>query len=200
MTTAADTLALRDRALAQAGEVVSALRPEHAQLPTPCSEWDVEAVLAHVIGQDLRNFEAVARGESADWRRPPEPLGADWHAAFDERAARVRTAWEGADLDAVITTPSGMQAPLSVQLNQQIAELALHAWDLTRAADLRMTLDDEVAEAGLAWGRQMLRPEARGAGKPFGEEVTVPDSAPAYARLAGWFGRDPDWRAGRTGV
>ena len=27
----------------------------------------------------------------------------------------------------------------------------------------------------------------------FGVEVPVPDDAPVYDRLAGWFGRDPDW-------
>jgi hypothetical protein len=39
----------------------------------------------------------------------------------------------------------------------------------------------------------MLRPEFRGPGKAFGVEVPVPDDAPAYERLAGWFGRNPGW-------
>jgi hypothetical protein len=39
----------------------------------------------------------------------------------------------------------------------------------------------------------MLRPEFRGPDKAFGQEITVPRHAPAYQRLAGWFGRDPDW-------
>ena len=29
----------------------------------------------------------------------------------------------------------------------------------------------------------------------FGVEVPVPDDAPVYDRLAGWFGRDPGWTA-----
>jgi len=39
----------------------------------------------------------------------------------------------------------------------------------------------------------VLRPEHRGAGNAFGAEVSVPLDAPAYERLAGWFGRDPRW-------
>ena len=37
------------------------------------------------------------------------------------------------------------------------------------------------------------RPEFRGPDKAFGLEVPVPPDAPAYQRLAGWFGRDPGW-------
>jgi hypothetical protein len=55
-------------------------------------------------------------------------------------------------------------------------------------------LDDELAEHALAWSRGMLRPEYRGPDKAFGVEVPVAGDAPAYDRLAGWFGRDPDWR------
>jgi hypothetical protein len=42
----------------------------------------------------------------------------------------------------------------------------------------------------------MLRPEFRGPDKAFGVEVPVPDDAPVYDRLAGWFGRDPGWTPG----
>jgi hypothetical protein len=48
-----------------------------------------------------------------------------------------------------------------------------------------------LAEHALAWSRRMLRPEYRGSA--FGPEVLVKQDAPAYQRLAGWFGRDPRW-------
>jgi hypothetical protein len=41
----------------------------------------------------------------------------------------------------------------------------------------------------------MLTPEFRGEGKPFGEEVPVPENADAVTRLLGFIGRDPSWRA-----
>ena len=44
--------------------------------------------------------------------------------------------------------------------------------------------------------RGMLRPEFRGPDKAYGVEVPVPDDAPAYDRLAGWFGRNPGWTPG----
>jgi hypothetical protein len=70
----------------------------------------------------------------------------------------------------------------------------VHAWDLTRTAQSSISLDDGLADHALAWSRQMLQPQFRGDGKAFGEEIPVPADAPAYERLAGWFGRDPYWQ------
>jgi uncharacterized protein (TIGR03086 family) len=69
----------------------------------------------------------------------------------------------------------------------------MHDWDLARATGQPAELDPALAEHALRWSRGMLRPEFRGPGKAFGVEVPVPDDAPAYERLAGWFGRDPGW-------
>jgi hypothetical protein len=54
-------------------------------------------------------------------------------------------------------------------------------------------LDPALAEHALRWSRQMLRPEFRGPDRAFGPEVPVRPDAPACQRLAGWFGRDPNW-------
>jgi hypothetical protein len=57
----------------------------------------------------------------------------------------------------------------------------------------RADLDPRLAEHALNWSHQVLRPEHRGSVNAFGAEVSVPLDAPAYGRLAGWFGRDPRW-------
>ena len=88
----------------------------------------------------------------------------------------------------------GGEAPLRARADQQITELAVHDWDLARATGQDLAgLDPALAEHALAWSRGMLRPEFRGPDKAFGVEVPVPDDAPVYDRLAGWFGRDPGW-------
>jgi hypothetical protein len=108
-------------------------------------------------------------------------------------AAPVRAAWQAADLDSLVAGPGG-EAPLRMRADQQVTELAVHDWDLARATGQQLAgLDPALAEHALAWSRGMLRPEFRGPDKAFGVEVPVPDDAPAYDRLAGWFGRDPGW-------
>ena len=192
MTSDADTVALLERALDQTAGLIAAIEPGQAGLPTPCAGWDVRALVSHLIGQDLRNFLISARGESADWQIPAAEIGDDWAAAFGDRAEPVRAAWRAADLDRPVAGPGG-EAPLRFRADQQIAELAMHDWDLARATGQPAELDPALAEHALRWSRGMLRPEFRGPGKAFGVEVPVAEDAPVYDRLAGWFGRDPGW-------
>ncbi len=60
---------------------------------------------------------------------------------------------------------------------------------------MERALDQTAGLIALNWSHGVLRPEYRGPDKAFGVEVPVPDDAPAYDRLAGWFGRDPGWTA-----
>lgn len=169
-----------ERALGQTEAVIAEIRPEQAMLATPCPKWTVHDVVEHIVGGNLRNFTAMARGQTVDWEAPPEPLGNDWSGEFRNGAHGLLATWFQTDAAARRT-------------DQQIAELAVHAWDLVAATELEMPLDDELAERALAWSRGVLRPELRGPDKAFAAEVPVPAEAPAYARLAGWFGRDPAW-------
>ena len=193
MTSDTGTLMLLKHALDQTERLIAAVGAGQAGMATPCSGWDVRALVRHMAGQDLRNFLAATRGETADWQAPPDELGEDWTAAFRDRAAPLRSAWKAADLDQPVAMPGGGQAPLRSRADQQIAELAMHSWDLVKATGQQVSLDPALAEHALGWSRRMLRPEFRGPGQAFGPEVPVPAGAPAYQRLAGWFGRDPDW-------
>ena len=195
MTSDTDTVALLERALDQTAGLIAATEPSQAGLATPCAGWDVRALVNHVTGRDLRNFLVAVRGEAPDWTAPDEEIGEDWAAAFADRAEPVRAAWRAADLDQPVTGPGGV-APLRARADQQIAELATHDWDLARATGQQLAgIDPALAEHALNWSHGVLRPKFRGPDKAFGVEVPVPDDAPAYDRLAGWFGRDPGWTA-----
>jgi uncharacterized protein (TIGR03086 family) len=193
MTSDRDTLALLEQALDQTATIIAAIPAAQSGLPTPCPDWDVRALVRHLIGQDMRNFLVSARGETADWQAPADELGEDWAAEFGDRAGRLLAVWRAADLGQPVAMPGGGEAPLGGRADQQIAELAMHGWDLVKATGQRADLDPAVAEHALDWSHRVLRPEFRGPDKAFGLEVPVPPDAPAYERLAGWFGRDPGW-------
>jgi uncharacterized protein (TIGR03086 family) len=197
VTNSADTLALLQRALDQTATIIAAIRPDQLGLPTPCVGWDVRELMRHVVVKDLRNFIVSAQGETADWQAPADELPADWTVVFRERADELLDIWRAADLDRPVIVPGGREAPLRSRVDHQITELAMHDWDLVRATGQDYSLDPEITAHALAWSQQMLRPEARGAGKAFGEEVAVPADAAAEDRLAGWFGRDPAWQPPR---
>ncbi|MCF6378038.1 hypothetical protein L2K70_10510 [Nocardioides KLBMP 9356] len=70
-----------------------------------------------------------------------------------------------------------------------MAEYAVHSWDLVRGTGASIDLDDSLAETGLAAMQGGLNEENRTGA--FGSEVSVPDDASAYERLAAFSGRDP---------
>jgi uncharacterized protein (TIGR03086 family) len=75
----------------------------------------------------------------------------------------------------------------------QVAELAVHAWDLATSTGQSIDLDPAVGQAALEWMRGALLPAFRGEeaeGKSFGPEAPIADDAPLYDRLAAFSGRE----------
>jgi uncharacterized protein (TIGR03086 family) len=182
-----------ERCLQDLHDTIAGVSADQHHLPTPCSGWDVKQLVQHVIGASLRNFAARVRQEDFDPRQAPDEVSEPWITAYDARAEDVRVAWHEADPDAVITAPVIGTMPLRATIGQQLSELLIHRWDLAQATGQSVELDAEAAEFALDWSHGMLKPEARGEGKPFGLEVTGPDDAPVSDRFVAWFGRDPDW-------
>jgi uncharacterized protein (TIGR03086 family) len=192
MTAASGSVALLTRALEQTGATIAGVRREQAALPTPCRDWDVRALVNHVV-QDVQQFTVAVGG--GEWDPPDADLvGDDWVGAYRQAAGSLLAAWQrdGA-LDRTVRLPIG-EFPATWRVGQQVTDLAVHAWDLAKATGQSTELDPEVGRLALDWGRQNLKPEFRGdqaSGRAFGAEVAVGEDAPLYDRLAGFFGRDP---------
>jgi len=190
---AAEQLVHMSQVLELAESVVAGVRPEQAALPTPCRSWDVRTLVAHLIN-DTERFIVSAAGGRPDWNEPVPKVDGDWASAFRAGAAELRATWDRAgDLSEEIELPIG-RIQRSFVASQQIAEFAVHSWDLATATGQRVRFPAEACEAALAWAITALRPEFRGdeaSGMAFGPEVQVPDDAPAEDRLAAFFGRRP---------
>jgi uncharacterized protein (TIGR03086 family) len=180
------------RTLAQTGAIIDRVRPEQATLPTPCAAWDVRALVNHVV-HDVQQFTVTAHG--GEWApSDADVIGDDWAGAYRQAASSLLAAWRrpGA-LDQPVRLPFG-EFPATWRVGQQIADLAVHGWDIAKATGQSTDLDPEVGQLALDWGGENLKPEFRGdeaSGRSFGAEVAVADDAPLYDRLAGFFGRDP---------
>jgi uncharacterized protein (TIGR03086 family) len=179
------------RAVDQTEAIISRVRPDQATLPTPCSSWDVQALADHVV-HDVRRFTARASGDEFDAAKSERSsIGEDWVGGYRRAADSLLEAWrkEGA-VDRTVELPFGT-FPATWFVGQQVADLVVHGWDIAKATGQPTELDPELGQFALEWGRENLRPEFRG--KDFGPEVPVPDDAPLHDRLAGFFGRDPNW-------
>ncbi|MEV6979323.1 TIGR03086 family metal-binding protein [Kitasatospora sp. NPDC093806] len=195
MTGAEDPIELLARALAQTAGLIDGVGTELAGHPTACRSWDVGQLISHLL-HDLRQFTVRAEGGTPDWTQSFERVEDDWLHRFEAGAERLVAAWrEAGDLDGVIELPGLGEVPARFPVDQQVAEFAVHAWDLARATGQSTAgLDQQVALASLAWAHGALKPAFRGSEEEshaFGPEVAVAEDAPSYDRLAGFFGRDP---------
>ena len=191
-TDTTDPLTLLSSALDQTGTLIAGIREDQQHLPTPCRSWDVAELVAHLV-HDLSQFTERASGGTPDWSAPMTAVEGDPVSAYREGAKGLLQAWRAAgDLSGTAPMPGMGEVAKRFPLDQQIAELAVHGWDLAVATGQSTDLDPLVGDAALTWARTALWPQFRGAedeGKAFGPEVDVPQDAPLYDRLAGFFGR-----------
>jgi uncharacterized protein (TIGR03086 family) len=183
---ATPSLGLLERSLDQAGSIISRIRADQASVPTPCTEFDVRALVNHLVF-DVQMFAVGVRGGE---RGSPDAdlIGTDWIGAYNAARKSLLDAWREKGVEGTIKTRIG-EFPGTWAVGQHLADVAVHAWDLATATRQATKLDPEVARVSLDWAREALKPEFRG--KTFGPEVEVPENAPIYERLAGFFGRNP---------
>lgn len=186
----ADLPALFRRNADSFGALVDAVADDAWSDPTPCSEWDVRALVNHVVSEQLWAPHLVAGETIADVgdRYDGDVVGADPKAAWHDSIGPSVAAFDGADLDA-ITHLSFADLPCREYLTQMITDLAVHGWDLAKATGGDTTIDPETATLllGVWTARQDM---VRGSGV-FGDQVDVADDASDQAKLLALLGRDP---------
>jgi len=192
-----DPVTLLGRALDQTEAIIVGIREDQQQLPTPCRSWDVSELLAHLI-HDLGAFTARASGGTPSWSDPTAAVEGSYVEAYRTGSAGLVRAWRAAgDLSGTMEMPGMGEVAKRFPVDQQIAELAVHGWDLAIATGQPTDLDPEIGDTAITWARATLTPGYRGSeadGKVFGPEVDVPEDAPLYDRLAGFFGHRHDER------
>jgi uncharacterized protein (TIGR03086 family) len=191
--TETDPREIHQRAMTQTELIVAAVEPGQLTLPTPCADYDVRALLSHMVG-GLNRIALMGEGADA-MADPPLADGVPddgWLAAYGTARARVVAAWaDDARLDALIEVPWG-KVPGRIALCGYVQEIAAHGWDLAKATGQPTELDPELAIWVLAIAQRILPAEPRGTqGIPFGPVVPAPPSAGPYAQMAAWLGRQP---------
>jgi uncharacterized protein (TIGR03086 family) len=194
MTENQDPRPLHRRAIAQTEAVVAAVTPDQLALPTPCTEYDVRALLSHIAG-GLTRAALVGEGDPGALARPAVVDGVPddgWPGAYRAAAARATAAWtDDAKLDALVEVPWG-KVPGRFAIAGYIQEILAHGWDLAKATGQETERDPELALWALGTARRILPPDIRGNdGVPFGPVVDAPADAAPYTQLAAWLGRRP---------
>jgi uncharacterized protein (TIGR03086 family) len=171
--------------------LVAAVASDQWSAPTPCENWDVRALLGHVVGGN-RVFAAAAAGVPLEQARRAldDPLGTDPVVAYAESAAEVVAAFRAPGvLERPMTIPFGTVSG-TVALSLRIVDTLVHGWDLARATGRTVSFPDDVVEQSIAFSREFL-PQVPAGRTPFGSPHEVAADAPPLDRLVALLGREP---------
>jgi uncharacterized protein (TIGR03086 family) len=173
--------------------VVDSVTPAELSGRTPCDEWDVQALLNHVILWTSYSLERRAHGESV----APELMERDFAAAPDFAGAyraqldRALAAWADPAVWDRELDVMGAKTPAADVGALMIAELVLHGWDLAAATGQVYAVSDRAAEAALRAveaNAELFRQY-----KGFADPVPTAAGAPVLDRVLALSGRDPAW-------
>ena len=184
-----DVRDLYQRAMATFGAHVHAVRDDQWNAPTPCSEWDVRALVNHLVSENRwvpPLFEGQTIAEVGD-RFEGDLLGDDPRAAWDESAGEaVAAVRDDGALDRMVHLSFG-DTPGREYAMQLFADTVVHGWDLARAIGAHDRLDPELVEACSAWFAGVE--DGYRASGAIGPRPELPPHADQQARLLAMFGR-----------
>ena len=187
MMRATDPIQVMRDASAAFAAVLENVSPEQMSLPTVNDEWDVRALLNHIVNGNrwaeemLRTGTAPRPSHDAFGDLPPMEVYREsvdmMLAAFEEPGALERT----------VTLPFG-EIPGSAYAGLPSGDLVAHAWDLARATGQDSNIAPDICEMALGMARQRLDGRDRSQ-LPFKDEVIIAADACPADRLAAYLGK-----------
>ena len=153
------------------------------QRSTPCREFDVAALVEHIIG--THHFLLSAAGGSAD----DAGSIADRHRAVADQSHQT---WAVRGTDGTVDL-GGHQLPAEFALNLHALEAFVHGWDLATAVGRPFDPAPELVEMAWQTARVVVSDDSRGTepGAPYGPAVDAGAEASSLDRLMAFCGRTP---------
>ncbi|HEX3793317.1 MAG TPA: TIGR03086 family metal-binding protein [Acidimicrobiales bacterium] len=184
-----DEITLLDGVLAKTGDIIAGVQDDQLGLPTPCTEFDVKALMNHIIGW-IQVFDAGCHGQTYEGDASAYQFGSDPAGEFRTTARHLTAGWEEYGLDRPVRVMSG-DMPGEMVFNMTVMEYMAHGWDLATATGQALPFTEEESAETLARAERTLPAEYRGDDMPFGEAVEVGPDAAGSTRVAAFLGRQP---------
>ena len=162
---------------------------------TPCREWDLGALLAHMTAQH-RGFAAAAAGNGADpqvWQPADQPL-----RQYAEAAEEVITAFAAPGVinrDFLLPEVAG-DRPIrgATAIGFHLVDYVVHGWDVARSLGLPFALSTEVLLTALPVARAVPGGDRRLVpGAAFGPALPISSDVDPLTEILALLGRAPDW-------
>jgi len=179
--------------------------PQDWDLPTPCADWTLRQLVAHMAGQH-HGFAVAAAGNGGDasaWRR--SALGDEPLKTYRAAAETVIDAFAPPGvLTREFTLPEisdRISFPASVAIGFHFLDYVVHGWDLARTLGVSLDLDEATTEAALVFALRVPDDERRtGPAAQFQPALLPAPGAPTLDLVLTTLGRSPDWTAAKAAL
>lgn len=175
-----DQLIAADATLAVCLHVLRGVSDEDMRKPTPCSDFDVDQLGAHLLGS-LTGVGAMAGTDVT------LPETGTLEARVAATAQQTLEAWHKRGLDGSVKFGDG-EMPATIAASILSLELLIHAWDFARATGQQVQVSDDLTKYVLELAEQVISPQVRARGS-FAEAVAVGPDAHVFERLIAFSGR-----------
>ena len=183
-------LALLASAISYALAACAQVAPGEMTLPTPCADWDLEALLAH-LAASMADLESALRTGHLDLEpdddATPDPDGDDPVELLRDRAANLLFACyahHGPDRFVLV---GGLPLPAGIVTCTGAVEIAVHGWDVRAARRRGGPIPSALATRMLRLSPLLVT----GREGLFGTPVQVPAQASPGDQLVAYLGRHP---------
>jgi uncharacterized protein (TIGR03086 family) len=175
------------RAFVSTRAILAEVQPEQLDNPTPCTSWDISALIDHFVGSARWGAATVGSGGDIPGGDSSDDYLTRYDAIIDAALAAFEA--EGA-LDKMIDLPMGELSGADV-LGIVTRDQFVHGWDLARAIGCATDLDPELAAELLTEAQVGISEDTRGPEDVafFGPIVDAPAGASPADRLAAFLGR-----------
>jgi uncharacterized protein (TIGR03086 family) len=170
--------------------VCALVRPGDMTLPTPCVEWDLAKLLAHLTAS-MADLETAIRTGTLDLEHQPPSAAGDPVETLRDQAAQLLCTVYGYDGAMRFVAVAGLPVPAGLVACTGAVEIAVHGWDVSAARSGACRL---IPPIPAALATRMLRVcplVVAGREGLFAGPVEVSAQATPGDRLVGFLGRDP---------
>ena len=192
-----DIVGLDARAIRASVQVVSQVSATDLARPTPCPDWTLAELLAHMTAQH-NGFAAAAAGDGADlvhWQTGApvaDPVG-EYAAAAERVIAAFAAAGVLAGEFVLPEISPKLRFPAAEAIGFHFLDYVVHGWDVARALGRDYELEPDVLAAAVPIARAV--PDGEGRRRPgaaFAPRVAATSDGP-LDQIVALLGRRPDW-------
>lgn len=177
---------LYTRSAAAFGEVLSNVPIDAWENPTPCTDWNIQMLVVHVVSGEVQVANLLENEIFVDPDLSANILGPDPMSTWRGTAVKAIGLVQQTPLDTQVPHPT-MDLTLERLLGARITDNVVHAWDLSQAMAIPYEVESDIGEWLLDFWLPLF--DFLADSEHFSEPVEPVDNT-AGARLLGLLGRN----------